>query len=111
VDLPVPGFVVSACVYASADGTLTFALGPRGLARNDFESVMRLVPNATSLTGIGDSAFSLKVDVASGMAGAAGIVALKGGNYFTVQAASRSKTSEQLSSALQDLAKKAASKL
>ncbi len=111
VDVPLPGFTASACIYASSDGTLTVALGPRAIGRTEFESVVRLAPGATAVTGIADSAFSVKVDVPSGAAGAAGIVALKGATYYTVQATHRSKSSDALLTAVTDLAKKVATAL
>lgn len=104
-----PGFVASACVYASNDGALTVALGPRVIGRTEFEAGARLVPGATAVTGIGDAAFSVRTDVPSGAAGAASIVALKGSTYFTVQATSRSKSSDALMTAVTDLARKVAS--
>ena len=111
VDLPLPGFVASACIFASADGTLTVATGPRTIGRTEFETVVRLAPGATAVTGVGDSAFSLRADVPSGAAGAAGIVALKGTTYYTVQATHRSKSSDALLTGVTDLAKKVASSL
>jgi hypothetical protein len=109
--MPMPGFVASACIFASADGALTVAFGPRGLGRAEFEAAARLVPGATAVSGVGDSAFSVKVDVPSGAAGATSVVALKGSTYFTVQATSRSKASDALLTGVTDLAKKAASSL
>jgi hypothetical protein len=111
VDLPLPGFIASACIYASNDGTLTVAMGPRTIGRTEFETVVRLAPGATAVTGVADSAFSLKADAPSGAAGAAAIVALKGTTYFTVQATHRTKTSDALLTAVTDLAKKVASSL
>ena len=111
VDMPMPGFVASACVFASADGALTVAFGPRGLGRTEFETGARLIPGVTSVSGVGDSAFTVKVDVPTGAAGAASIVALKGSTYFTVQATSRSKSSDALQTAITELARKAASSL
>jgi len=111
VDLPLPGFIASACIYASNDGTLTVALGPRSIGRTEFEAVVRLAPGATAISGIGESAFSLRADAPSGAAGAAAIVALKGTTYFTVQATHRTKTSDALLTAITDLAKKVATSL
>lgn len=111
VDLPLPGFIASACIYASNDGTLTVALGPRSIGRTEFETVVRLAPGATAISGVGDSAFSLKADAPAGALGAAAIVALKGTTYFTVQATHRTKTSDALLTAVTDLAKKVATSL
>jgi hypothetical protein len=109
IQLPLPAFTATACVYASSDGALTIALGPRGLGRTEFETAARLVPGATAISGVGDSAFSIRTDVPSGAAGAASIVALKGSTYFTVQATSRTKSSDALLTGITDLAKKVAS--
>ncbi|HET8569146.1 MAG TPA: hypothetical protein VFM93_09190 [Candidatus Limnocylindria bacterium] len=111
VTIPLPGFVANACVYASADGTLTVATGPRNLSRTEVEAFMRLVPGTTSVSGVGDVAFAARGDVPQGMAGAASIFALKGGTYFTVQATSRSKSSDALQTALTELARSVAGRL
>ncbi len=111
IQLPLPGFTATACVYASNDGALTIALGPRGLGRTEFEAGARLVPGATAVSGVGDSAFSIRTDIPSGAAGAASIVALKGSTYFTVQATSRTKSSDALLAGITELAKKVAGSL
>jgi len=111
VELPLVGFTISACVWTSADGTLTIALGPRNLPKDGFDTVMKATPGVTPVSGIGDSAYSIKLDVPQGMAGAAGLLILKGGTYFTIQSAHRTKTSDALLQSVTDLAKKAASKL
>ncbi len=111
IQLPLPGFTATACVYASNDGALSIALGPRGLGRTEFEIGARLVNGATAISGIGDSAFSIRTDAPSGAAGAASIVALKGSTYFTVQATSRTKSSDALLAGITDLAKKVAGSL
>lgn len=108
LSLPLPGFTASTCVFASADGTLTIVTGPKGLSRSDFDTLARFTPGATEVSGIGESAFSIRAEVPQGMAGAAAILALDDGEYFTVQAAHRSKTSEQLRSGLTDIAKEIA---
>lgn len=103
------GFTVTACIYASADGTLTTAVGPKNLTKDAFDTAMKTVPDvSTSVSGVGDSAYSFRADVPQGMAGAAGIVATKSGTYFTVQAAHKTKTSATLLTSLTDLAKKTA---
>jgi hypothetical protein len=111
VDLPMPGFIASACVYASDDGALTIAMAPRGLGRAEFETGMRLVPGATSLSGVGDIAFSVRSDVPSGAAGAASIAAHKGSTFFSVQATSRTKSSDTLLAGITELAKEIAGEL
>lgn len=108
VDIPLPGMITTACAWASADGTLAIALGPRNISKADFETFMKLVPGATSITGVGESAFSIKAPAPTGMAGAASIFVLSGGQYFTIQAASRTKSSDSLMTGITDLASKAA---
>ena len=111
VDIPVTGFVISACVYESADGSMSVALGPANISKTDFENLMKLMPNATQLSGVGDSAFSIKVTPTAGLAGAASIFVHSGSSYFTLQAASKTKSSDALLSSLQDVAMKASKKL
>ncbi len=108
VSLPLVGFSVSACVFASNEGTLTAAIGPRNLSKDSFDVAMRTVPDLTAVSGVGDSAYSVRLDAPTGMAGAAGIVATKSGVYFTVQAAHKTKTSSALMTGVTDIAKKAA---
>jgi len=109
LELPLIGFTVNACVYASNEGTLTAAVGPRNLTKEGFDIAMRTVPDlAGSVSGVGDSAYSIKLDAPTGMAGAAGIVATKAGTYFTVQAAHKTKSSSTLMGGVMDLAKKTA---
>jgi hypothetical protein len=107
MELPLVGFTVNACVFASNEGTLTTAVGPRNLTKESFDLAMRTVPDlAGSVSGVGDSAYSIRLDAPSGMAGAAGIVATKSGTYFTVQAAHKTKSSSTLMGGVTDLAKK-----
>jgi hypothetical protein len=108
VSLPLVGFSVSACVFASNEGTLTAAIGPRNLSKDSFDVAMRTVPDLTAVSGVGDSAYAVRLDAPTGMAGAAGIVATKSGVYFTVQAAHKTKTSSTLMTGVTDIAKKAA---
>ena len=109
VELPLVGFTVAACVYASNDGTLTAALGPKNLSKESFDTAMRTVPDlAGTVSGVGDSAYSIRLDAPQGLAGAAGIVATKSGTYFTIQAAHKTKSSSTLMTNVTDLAKKTA---
>lgn len=109
VELPLVGFSVMACVYASSEGTLTTAVGPKNMTKESFDLAMRTVPDiAGTVSGVGDSAYSVKLDVPQGMAGMAGIVATKSGTYFTLQAAHKTKNSTTLLSSITDLAKKSA---
>ncbi|HEX9437577.1 MAG TPA: hypothetical protein VGA16_10525 [Candidatus Limnocylindria bacterium] len=111
VDLPVPGIIVSSCVYTSADGTLAIALGPKNLSKADFETLMKLVPGMTSVSGVGESAFTVKATIPTGMAGAASIFVLSGTQYFTIQAASRTKSSDALLTSITTLAGTASKKI
>ena len=109
VELPLVGFSVMACVYASNEGTLTTAVGPKNMSKESFDLAMKTVPDiAGTVSGVGDSAYSVKLDVPQGMAGMAGIVATKSGTYFTLQAAHKTKNSTTLLSSITDLAKKSA---
>src|SRR5437867_919955 len=38
VELPMTGFTVSACIWTSANGTLTVALGPKNLTKDSFDT-------------------------------------------------------------------------
>lgn len=108
-ELPLVGFTVNACVFTSNEGTVTAAIGPRNLTKESFDLAMRTVPDlAGSVSGVGDSAYSIRLDAPTGMAGAAGIVATKSGTYFTVQAAHKTKSSSTLMGGVTDLAKKTA---
>ncbi len=111
IDIPLPGFIASACVFTSSDGTLAVAVGPQNISKSDFESLMKLVPGMTAVSGVGDSAFSGKVTATSSMAGAASIFVLSGNTYFTLQATSKSKSSDQLMQSLETLAATAAKKV
>lgn len=111
IELPMPGFTISACVWTSANGTLTVALGPKGLSKDVFDTAMKSSTMLTPVSGVGESAYSIKLDIPQGMAGAAGIVAVKNGTYFTVQAVHKTKTSDELLKSITDLAKSASSKI
>ena len=71
------------------------------------------VPGITvePVSGVGDSAYSFKLDVPQGLAGAAGIVAVKNGQYFTIQVAHKTGSSAALLQVLTDLAKTMAGKI
>ncbi|TMB95623.1 MAG: hypothetical protein E6J38_05350 [Chloroflexi bacterium] len=111
VELPMTGFTVSACIWTSANGTLTVALGPKNLTKDSFDTAMKSATMLTPVSGVGDSAFSIKLDVPQGMAGSAGIVVLKNGTYFSIQSAHKTKTSDELLKSITDLAKSASSKI
>lgn len=109
--IPAPGFTVSGCVWTSKDGALTIAVGPKNIQKDAFDTAMRATSLATPVSGVGDSAYSFKLDVPQGMAGAAGIVVVKNGQYFTVQVAHKTGSSAALQTVVQDLAKTIAGKI
>jgi hypothetical protein len=111
VQLPMQGFTVSACIWTSSNGTLIVALGPKNMTKDTFDSAMKSATSATSVSGVGDSAYSVKLALPQGMAGAAGIVVLKNGTYFSIQAAHKTTTSDELLKSVTDLAKSASSKI
>jgi len=111
LEIPAIGFSLSGCVWTSPDGTLTVVLGPKGLAKEAFDTAMRSTSVVTPVNGVGDSAYSLKLDVPQGMTGAAGIVAVKNGQYFTIQVAHKSGSSTALLGVVTDLAKTMAGKI
>jgi len=107
---PLPSASVTACIWTSSDGTLTVAVGPRGFTKDMFDTTMKSA-NLTAVSGVGESAYSLTLDVPTGMKGAAGIVVVKSGTYYTIQATHKTKTSDDLLKSITDLAKTAASKI
>jgi len=109
--IPAVTFTITGCVWTSPDGTLTVALGPKNIAKDAFDTAMRTTSLMTPVSGVGDSAYSFKLDVPQGMAGAAGIVAVKNGQYFTIQVAHKSGSSASLLQVITDLAKSMAGKL
>jgi hypothetical protein len=109
--IPAIGFTLNGCVWTSKDGTLTVALGPKNLDKTAFDTAMKSTSLMTPVSGVGDSAYSFKLDVPQGMAGAAGIVAVKNGQYFTIQVAHKSGSSASLLQVITDLAKTMAGKL
>lgn len=109
--IPAVTFTITGCVWTSPDGTLTVALGPKNIAKDAFDTAMRATSLMTPVSGVGDSAYSFKLDVPQGMAGAAGIVAVKNGQYFTIQVAHKSGSSSALLQVVTDLAKTMAGKI
>lgn len=97
-----PGFLLSACVYTSSEGTLTVAVGPKNVSQSDFDSLMKLVPGLTQVSGVGDDAYMGQASTSVG--GGASIFVLSGQTYFTIQAASTTKSSSELQQSLQTLA-------
>lgn len=111
IQIPAIAFTITGCVWTSPDGTLTVATGPRNIDKSAFDAAMRSTSLVTPVSGVGDSAYSLKLDVPQGMAGAAGIVAVKNGQYFTIQVAHKSGSSTALLQVITDLAKTVAGKI
>jgi len=109
--IPAVTFTVTGCTWTSPDGALTVAVGPKNIAKEAFDTAMRATSIMTPVSGVGDSAYSFKLDVPQGFAGAAGIVAVKNGQYFTVQVAHKTGSSSALLQVLTDLAKTMAGKI
>ena len=109
--IPTPAFTLNGCVWTSKDGTLTVALGPKNLDKAAFTAAMSATSVMTQVSGVGDAAYSFKIDPPAGFAGAAGIVAVKNGQYFTIQVAHKSGSSTALLTVITDLAKSMAGKI
>ena len=95
------------CRYRSADGwlTVTFVANPD---RGQFERMSALVPGSARVDGVGDVAFSIPPTPDQQPAGAT-IAAYQGGTQVDVEVASGSKTADQLSAELKELARTIAS--
>jgi hypothetical protein len=112
IDLPLPGVIGSGCAYRSNEGALDVTFGWGALGRTEFETGVRRVPGgATAVSGAGDVAYSIHVDLPFRAAGAATIVVLDGSTYFTVEARSITKSSDALLSSITDLAKRIADRV
>jgi hypothetical protein len=112
LDLPLPGVTGSGCAYRSNEGALDVTFGWGALGRPEFETgVRRLQRGATAVSGAGDVAYSIHVDLPFRAAGAATIVVLDGSTYFTVEARSVTKSSDALLSSITDLAKRIADRV
>lgn len=103
---------VTACVFTSADGAMTFAVTRAPVTRADFEAAVRQVPGVRAEAGVGDSAFSGTVSATgAGLGSATTLFVLKGSTYFTIQAASRTRDGAALLIAARALAQKVAGTL
>ncbi len=109
--IPAPAFTLDGCVWTSSDGTLTVLVGPRNLSKDAFDTAMKATTLATPVSGIGDSAYSIQLDTPQGMSGAAAIVALKNGLYFTVQATHKSGSSQDMLQVITTLAQSIAGRI
>jgi len=103
------GMNVSACVFTSADGLLTFAVTRAAVSRTDFDNAVRQMPGVQTESGIGDTAYS--GTISAGSSGITTLFVLKGSTYFTMQATSRGKDGPALLSALRPVAQKVAGTL
>jgi hypothetical protein len=103
------GMNVTACVFTSSDGLLTFGVTRAQVSRTDFDNAVKQMPGMQAESGIGDAAFSGTI----GTAGTAvtSFFVLKGSTYFTLQATSRSKDGAALLTALRTVARKVAGTL
>lgn len=100
---------VTACVFTSSDGLLTFAVTRAQVSRADFDNAVKQMPGMQAESGIGDAAFSGTISAAG--AGVTTLFVLKGSTYFTLQATSRSKDGPALLTALRPVARKVAATL
>jgi hypothetical protein len=99
---------LTACVFTSNDGFLTFAVTRAPVSRTDFDNAVKQMPGVQA-ESIGDSAYSATISAAG--AGVTTIFVLKGQTYFTLQATARSKDGPALLSSLRTVAQKVAGTL
>ena len=108
----VPGTTASmnltACVFTSNDGILTFAVTRAPVSRTDFDNAVKQMPGVQA-ESIGDSAYSATISAAG--AGVTTLFVLKGQTYFTLQASSRSKDGPALLTSLRTVGQKVAGTL
>lgn len=103
------GMNVTACVFTSSDGLLTFGVTRAQVSRTDFDNAVKQMPGMQAESGIGDAAFSGTISAAG--TGVTSLFVLKGSTYFTLQATSRSKDGPALLAALRTVARKVAGTL
>ena len=99
---------LTACVFTSNDGFLTFAVTRAPVSRTDFDNAVKQVPGVQS-ESIGDAGYSATVSAAG--AGVTTLFVLKGQTYFTLQATSRSKDGPALLTSLRTVGQKVAATL
>ena len=99
---------LTACVFTSNDGFLTFAVTRAPVSRTDFDNAVKQMPGVQP-ESIGDTAYS--ATVSAGGAGVTTVFVLKGQTYFTLQATSRSKDGAALLTSLRTVAQKVAGTL
>ncbi len=100
------GMNVTACVFTSSDGLLTFGVTRAQVSRTDFDNAVKQMPGMQAESGIGDAAFSGTISTAG--TAVTSFFVLKGSTYFTLQATSRSKDGPALLAALRTVARKVA---
>lgn len=103
------GMNVTACVFTSSDGLLTFGVTRAQVSRTDFDNAVKQMPGMQAESGIGDAAFSGTISTAG--TAVTSFFVLKGSTYFTLQATSRSKDGAALLAALRTVARKVAGTL
>jgi hypothetical protein len=99
---------LTACVFTSNDGFLTFAVTRAPISRTDFDNAVKQMPGVQAET-IGDTAYS--ATVSAGGSGVTTLFVLKGQTYFTLQATSRSKDGAALLTSLRTVGQKVAATL
>lgn len=99
---------LTACVFTSNDGFLTFAVTRAPISRTDFDNAVKQMPGVQPET-IGDTAYSATVSAAG--TGVTTLFVLKGQTYFTLQATSRSKDGAALLTSLRTVGQKVAGTL
>jgi hypothetical protein len=99
---------LTACVFTSNDGLLTFAVTRAPVSRTDFDNAVKQMPGVQA-ESIGDTAYS--ATVSAGGAGVTTLFVLKGQTYFTLQATSRSKDGPALLTSLRMVGQKVAGML
>ena len=99
---------VTACVFTSNDGFLTFAVTRAPVSRTDFDNAVKQMPGVQP-ESIGDSAYSATISAAG--AGVTTLFVLKGQTYFTLQATARSKDGTALLTSLRTVGQKVAATL
>ena len=99
---------LTACVFTSNDGFLTFAVTRAPVSRTDFDNAVKQMPGVQT-ESIGDSAYS--ATISAGGAGVTTLFVLKGQTYFTLQATSRSKDGTALLTSLRTVGQKVAGTL
>ena len=99
---------LTACVFTSNDGFLTFAVTRAPVSRTDFDNAVKQMPGVQA-ESIGDAAYSATISAAG--AGVTTLFVLKGQTYFTLQATSRSKDGPALLTSLRTVGQKVAATL